>query len=126
MKSEQRVEDLGLDFEFNFYVSLYKKLPNDKRLIPILAELYTRHGEIEKGLELDRKLVEIDENDATAHYNLACSLSLVKNFEEAICALRQSISLGYCDFNWMLEDQDLQALRTTEYFTQLKRDLGFL
>lgn len=126
MKSEQTVGDLALDFEFNFYVSLYKKLPNDKRLISLLAELYTRHGEIEKGLELDRKLVEIDESSATAHYNLACSLSLVENFEEAICALRKSISLGYCDFNWMLEDQDLQALRTTEYFTQLKRDLGFL
>ena len=126
MKSEQTVGALALDFEFNFYVSLYKKLPNDKRLISILAELYTRHGEIEKGLELDRKLVEIDESNATAHYNLACSLSLVENFEEAICALRKSISLGYCDFNWMLEDQDLQALRTTEYFTQLKRDLGFL
>lgn len=126
MKSEQTVGDLALDFEFNFYVSLYKKLPNDKRLISILAELYTRHGEIEKGLELDRKLVEIDKTNATAHYNLACSLSLVENFEEAICALRKSISLGYCDFNWMLEDQDLQALRTTEYFTQLKRDLGFL
>ena len=126
MKSEQTVGDLALDFEFNFYVSLYKKLPNDKRLISILAELYTRHGEIEKGLELDRKLVEIDESNATAHYNLACSLSLVENFEEAICALRKSISLGYCDFNWMLEDQDLQALRTSEYFTQLKRDLGFL
>ena len=126
MKSEQTVGDLALDFEFNFYVSLYKKLPNDKRLISILAELYTRHGEIEKGLELDRKLVEIDESNATAHYNLACSLSLVENFEEAICALRKSISLGYCDFNWMLEDQDLQALRATEYFMQLKRDLGFL
>jgi tetratricopeptide (TPR) repeat protein len=126
MKSEQTVGDLALDFEFNFYVSLYKKLPNDKRLISILAELYTRHGEIEEGLELDRKLVEIDESNATAHYNLACSLSLVENFEEAICALRKSISLGYCDFNWMFEDQDLQAFRTTEYFTQLKRDLGFL
>ena len=77
MKSEQTVGDLALDFEFNFYVSLYNKLPNDKRLISILAELYTRHGEIEKGLELDRKLVEIDESNATAHYNLACSLSLV-------------------------------------------------
>ncbi len=86
MKSEQTVGDLALDFEFNFYVSLYKKLPNDKQLISILAELYTRHGEIEEGLELDRKLVEIDESNATAHYNLACSISLVENFEEAICA----------------------------------------
>lgn len=119
-------EDDSVNFEVRFFQSLYEKLPNDKRLVSILAELYTCHGEIEKGLELDRKLVEIDEINATAHYNLACSLSLVENFEEAICALRKSISLGYCDFNLMLEDQDLQALRATDYFTQLKRDLGFL
>ena len=119
-------EDDSVNFEFQFFQSLYEKLPNDKRLISILAELYTCHGEIEKGLKLDRKLVEADKTNSTAHYNLACSLSLVENFEEAICALRKSISLGYSDFNWMLEDQDLKALRTTEYFTQLKRDLGFL
>ena len=76
-------EDDFVNFEYHFFQSVYEKLPNDKRLISILAELYTCHGEIEKGLELDRKLVEIDETNATAHYNLACSLSLNENFEEA-------------------------------------------
>lgn len=126
MNSDKTVEDLSLDFEFNFYKSLYKKLPNDKRLLSLLAELYTRNGEIDKGLELDRKLVEIDDKCETAHYNLACSLSLKGDLEGAIIALKKSISLGYCDFNWMFEDQDLSALRKTEYFSQLKRDLGIL
>ena len=126
MSSDKTVEDLSLDFEFNFYKSLYKKLPNDKRLLSLLAELYTRNGEIDKGLELDRKLVKIDDKCETAHYNLACSLSLKGDLEGAIVALKKSISLGYCDFNWMFEDQDLSALRKTEYFSQLKRDLGIL
>lgn len=126
MNSEKRIENLSLDFEFNFYKTLYEKLPNDKRLISILAEMYTRHGEIDKGLELDQKLVKIDDGNALAHYNLACSLSLKEQFEDAVDALRQSISLGYCDFDWMLEDEDLKALRKTYHFLQLKKDLGIL
>ena len=126
MSFNETVEDSSIDYEFIFYKSLYKKLPNDKRLLSILAEMYTRKGEIDKGLELDRKLVKIDASNSTAYYNLACSLSLKQNFQEAIEALRKSISLGYCDFNWMFEDEDLSALRETEYFEQLKRDLGIL
>ena len=126
MSVNKTVEDSSIDFEFNFYKSLYKKLPNDKRLLSILAEMYTRNGEIDKGLKLDKKLVEIDASNSTAHYNLACSLSLKENFQDAIEALRKSISLGYCDFNWMLEDKDLSTLRETEYFERLKRDLGIL
>ena len=126
MSVNKRVEDSSIDFEFNFYKSLYKKMPNDKRLLSILAEMYTRNGDIDKGLKLDKKLVEIDESNSTAHYNLACSLSLKENFQDAIEALRKSISLGYCDFNWMFEDEDLSALRETNYFEQLKRDLGIL
>ena len=126
MSVNKTIEDSSIDFEFNFYKSLYKKLPNDKRLLSILAEMYTRNGAIDKGLELDRKLVKIDASNSTAHYNLACSLSLKENFQDAIEALRKSISLGYCDFNWMFEDEDLSALRETEYFEQLKRDLGIL
>ena len=126
MSVNKKVEDSSIDFEFNFYKSLYKKLPNDRRLLSILADMYTRNGEIDKGLKLDKKLVEIDAFNPTAHYNLACSLSLKKNFQDAIEALRKSISLGYCDFKWMFEDEDLSALRETEYFEQLKRDLGIL
>ena len=50
MSVNKTVEDSSIDFEFNFYKSLYKKLPNDKRLLSILAEMYTRNGEIDKGL----------------------------------------------------------------------------
>ena len=38
MSLNKTVEDSSIDFEFNFYKSLYKKLPNDKRLLSILAE----------------------------------------------------------------------------------------
>lgn len=126
MNLDETTEGSSCDFEFNFYKSLYKKLPNDKRLIGLLAEMYTRHGAIDKGLELDKKLVVLDEDNPTAHYNLACSLSLKEDLKSSINALRKSIQLGYCDFDWMLEDKDLSALRRSEYFLQLKHDLGIL
>ena len=56
MSVNKTVEDSSIDFEFNFYKSLYKKLPNDKRLLSILAEMYTRNGEIDKGLRIRQKV----------------------------------------------------------------------
>ncbi len=117
---------MGDHFELDFFKSLYRRLPNDKRVVSILAEIYTHSGLIDEGLRLDRKLVRIDSSNALAHYNLACSLSLKLRLKDAMESLRQSIKLGYSDFNWMLEDKDLEALRETTIFINLKRELGLL
>jgi|TARA_B100001093_G_C26803829_1_gene1004608 tetratricopeptide (TPR) repeat protein len=117
---------MGDHFELDFFKSLYKRLPNDKRVISILAEIYTHSGLIDEGLKLDQKLVRIDSTNALAHYNLACSLSLKLRFKDALSSLKESIKLGYRDFNWMLEDEDLEALRETTIFMKLKKELGLL
>ena len=49
--------------------------------------------------------------DALAHYNLACSLSLLRKAEPALRALRQAIHLGYRDFRFIREDSDLDHIR---------------
>ena len=117
---------MGDHFELDFFKSLYRRLPNDKRVVSILAEIYTHSGLIDEGLRLDRKLVRIDSSNALAHYNLACSLSLKLRLKDAMESLRQSIKLGYNDFNWMLEDKDLEALRETTIFINFKKELGLL
>lgn len=117
------VKDL---FEIQFFESLYKKLPNDKKVLSILAELYTSSGEIDKGLKLDEKLVKMDPTDACAYYNLACSYSLKNRLNEAMEALRQAVSLGYRDFKWMLEDADLESLRCSVSFKGFLDDLGIV
>ena len=71
------------------------------------------------GLRMDRKLVRLLPSDATAHYNLACSLALVKRKAEALRSLRQAVELGYRDFDWMQQDPDLEGLKNHPLFLAL-------
>jgi hypothetical protein len=68
---------------------------------------------------MDRRLVRLQPANATAHYNLACSLALTRRRSAALRSLRQAVELGYSDFDWMSQDPDLEALKTYPAFTAL-------
>ena len=112
-----------LDFELSFFESLHKRMPKDFRVASALAHIYTKTGRIDAGLKMDRKLVRLDPEDPTAHYNLACSLSLKGRKADAVKALRSAISLGYKDFHWMQHDPDLNGLSKYSGFLELLTDL---
>ncbi|MDQ8205961.1 hypothetical protein QEH52_00440 [Coraliomargarita sp. SDUM461003] len=114
----------NLDFELSFFESLHRRMPKDVQVASILAHIYTQAGRIDSGLKMDRKLVRLDPEDPTAHYNLACSLSLKGRAAEAVEVLRTAISLGYKDFNWMQHDPDLNAIHEYAGFQRLLSDLG--
>ncbi|WPJ94808.1 hypothetical protein SH580_15355 [Coraliomargarita algicola] len=114
----------NLDFELSFFESLHRRMPKDIQVASILAHIYTQVGRIDAGLKMDRKLVRLDPEDPTAHYNLACSLSLKGRNSEALEVLRTAISLGYKDFHWMQHDPDLGALHEYAGFRCLLSDLG--
>ena len=84
-----------------------------------LGETYTRRGWYEKGLDVDRRLSQLRPHEPVIWYNLACSLSLLKRYDESLDALRQAIGLGYDDFEYMLKDSDLGALRQLPKFRRL-------
>jgi len=107
------------DFEIEFYESILKRNPKYTDVIALLGELYTRTGRITDGLRMDRRLVRLQPENATAHYNLACSLALKKRRSEALSTLRKAISLGYDDFDWLLQDPDLENLKNHPDFLQL-------
>lgn len=113
----------NLEFEMGFFESLHQRMPRDIQVASILAHIYTQSGRIDLGLKIDRKLVRLDPEDPTAHYNLACSLSLKARKAEAVKALRTAISLGYKDFDWMQHDPDLNGLSDYFGFRQLLSDL---
>ena len=124
MKKEGLIKKkTGNSFEYDFFLSLYKKLPNDENVITILAELHTRYENFNDGLILDRKLVLLKPTDPIAHYNLACSLSLKKKYSESIKSLNKAIALGFSDFSLMFNDNDLSGLRDTDFFLLLKQNL---
>jgi predicted Zn-dependent protease len=113
----------NLDFELSFFESLHRRMPKDIRVASILAHIYTQVGQIDAGLKMDRKLVRLEPNDPTVHYNLACSLSLKGRSADAVKVLRVAIDLGYKDFEWMQHDPDLSALSEYPGFIELLSDL---
>lgn len=107
------------EFEIHFFESVLKRDPAYTDVIEILGGLYTKHGRVADGLRMDRRLVRLLPSDATAHYNLACSLALVKRKSEALRSLRQAVELGYRDFDWMQQDPDLEGLKNHPLFIAL-------
>ena len=110
-------------FEITFYESVLRRDPRYTDVIEILGGLYTKTGRIADGLRMDRRLVKLEPANATAHYNLACSLSLLKRKTDALRTLAHAITLGYTDYEWMAKDPDLAFLKKSGEFQALAAKL---
>ena len=110
-------------FDISFYEAVHARVPDYVDVIELLGGLYTKTGRIADGLKMDRKLVRLQPANATAHYNLACSLALSKRRTDALRALRQAVALGYSDLQWLLQDPDLETLKGDPAFQELLRKL---
>lgn len=110
-------------FDINFYEAVHKRVPDYIDVIELLGGLYTKNGRISDGLRMDRKLVRLQPENATAHYNLACSLALSRRRADALRSLRKAVSLGYQDLDWMSQDPDLESLKHAPEFQKLLKQL---
>ncbi len=110
-------------FEIGFFESVLRREPGYVDVVEILGGLYTRQGRIADGLKMDRKLVKLQPRNATAHYNLACSLALSSRKTDALRSLRQAVQFGYRDFDWMQQDPDLEKLKQHPEFRSLLAQL---
>jgi Flp pilus assembly protein TadD len=111
------------EFEIRFFESVLRRNASDATVIELLGGLYTRQGRIADGLRMDRRLVKLQPGNATAHYNLACSLALSKRNRDALRELEAAVQLGYSDFDWMQQDPDLEALKHHPKFQAMLRTL---
>ncbi len=111
------------EFEIRFFESVLRRDPGYVVVVELLGGLYTRQGRIADGLKMDRKLVRLQPDNATAHYNLACSLALLKRKGEALRELQRAVKLGYEDFDWLQQDPDLDALKHHPQFQALLQAL---
>jgi tetratricopeptide (TPR) repeat protein len=108
-----------LEFETSFFESILRRDRNYVEVIELLGSLYTRQGRIQEGLKMDRRMVKLRPENAVAHYNLACSLALLKKREACLAALREAIRLGYEDYEWMAKDKDFASLEDDPEFIAL-------
>jgi hypothetical protein len=111
------------EFEMRFFESVLRRNRAYTEVVEILGGLYTKHGRVADGLKMDRKLVKLQPANATAHYNLACSLALSKRKADALRSLRHAVALGYRDFDWMKQDPDLEELKAHPDFVSLLEPL---
>ena len=122
MPKRTRAQEL-LDFEIAFYEKLLRAYPDFVDVLIPLGTTYTRAGLHEKGLQVDRRLTQLRQDDPLAWYNLACSYSLLDRVDEAMEALRQAFSRGYADLAYLQKDADLANLRRSPKFRQFLESL---
>ena len=107
------------EFDTRFFEAVHQRDPLFSDVVELLGGLYTKQGRIADGLKMDRKLVRLRPDNATAHYNLACSLALCRRRTEALRSLEHAIALGYDDYDWMQQDPDLEGLKGHPAFQKL-------
>jgi tetratricopeptide (TPR) repeat protein len=113
-----------LDFEIDFFTGILERHPNYLDVLRVHGNNLTLRGRYLEGLQIDKRLVNLRPSDALAHYNLACSFALLRKKEQSLKALRQAIELGYRDFRYILEDRDLENIRSDPRFRQLLREFN--
>jgi len=109
----------NLDFEITFFERLLEHKPTFVQALVALGDAYTKKGLYEKGLEIDKRLVQLKPKDDIVYYNLACDYSLLEQAEQSLQALEQALELGYRDFSFMEKDPDLAFIRKDPRFRQL-------
>lgn len=125
----KKAEALALDFEADFLEAALdgaeckRPVGEQIELLAHLGDLYTRLGRLDKGLEVDKKLVIICPEEPIFHYNLACSHSRLGEVESAIRSLEEAIRLGYQNFDHLRKDRDLDNLKQDARFLKLLRQL---
>ena len=98
-------------FEITFFEGVLHHQPLFIEALHSLGDLYTKNGDYEKGLSIDKRLEILCPQDPIVLYNLACSYSLLKKVDQAYFFIKESVQSGYDDFDYMKEDKDLNNLR---------------
>jgi tetratricopeptide (TPR) repeat protein len=115
-------EQTQLDFELGFFAAILERDDAFVDVLRVHGNNLTLKRRFNDGLEIDKRLIQLRPHDPLAHYNLACSYALLKKPELALKALRRAVELGYRDFRYMREDNDLDAIRHDPRFRQLIRE----
>ena len=111
-----RLDRSAIAFETSILELLVEQNPANIDYLVALGQAYARLRRHQCGLAVDRTLVAQKPDEPTFRYNLACSLVLTGDLNGACGELLKAIEYGYRDFEHMLADDDLDALRNDNRF----------
>jgi serine/threonine protein kinase/Flp pilus assembly protein TadD len=93
--------------------------PDDARAWYLGATILVRMRDHKRGFEWARRALEIDPEETSILYNVACVYSLLGRTEEAIGCLEKVMEHGTFYKNWAAKDSDLDAVRSDPRFQAL-------
>ena len=112
------------DFDIAFFEQVIASDPCHEDALLFLGTAYTERGDNEKGFQMDMRLVRLRPQDPVAHYNLACSYSLLSQLDQAFDALTEAICCGYRDLDHLESDPDLAGVRADPRYRELREMLA--
>ena len=113
-----------LEFEIQFFEGIAQRDPGYIEALQILGDAYTKTGQWEKGLQVDKRLARLCPDSPLVFYNLACSYSVMGRIDQAFAALRKAVKLGYDDSRWLGQDPDLENLRCDSRFEDIRKNVA--
>ena len=119
-KKLSRVSQRDLDAKIEFLEGLVRRDPDYVDALQLLGDHYTQHGRYLDGLKVDEHLTRLEPRSPLVFYNLACSYSLIEQFDRAALALEKALQLGYRDFHWLARDPDLHQLRQQPIYRDIE------
>ena len=119
-KKLSRASQRELDVKIQFMEGLVRRDPAYVDALQLLGDHYTQRGRYPEGLQVDERLARLEPRNPLVFYNLACSYSLIEQFDHAALALEKALQLGYRDFRWLARDPDLRKLRQQPVYRDLE------
>jgi serine/threonine protein kinase/tetratricopeptide (TPR) repeat protein len=101
-----------------------RKVPEDARARILLATDYAEVGRVDDAMREANLARLLRPNEATVHYNAACTFCALNKKEEALEALKTAWKSGFKDSDWARRDPDLEILRGDPEFEKLYPESG--
>ncbi len=107
------------DSAFRYYKTAVKLDPNYESAAQNLGLLYHSVGQYDSAIVYLKKSVQLDSTKGKNYFRLACSYALNNQPTEAISYLKQAFEKGYKNYDSLISDPDLDALKNNKEFQAL-------
>ena len=93
--------------------------PDDARAMTMGAGAMAALGDQEHALNFANRAVAVDPDDAFVLYNVACTYASLGKLDDSIATLECAVDKGYAHKEWMQNDPDLEAIRSSPRYQSL-------
>ncbi|MGA9291514.1 MAG: protein kinase [Ignavibacteriaceae bacterium] len=104
---------------YEIFPAYLKKNPDDGRTRTYYAKVLFYMGKLEDAKKEEKKALHLNPDDPLMLYNAACFYSLIGEKSLALDCLKNSIRLGFANYEWIKIDSDLNSIRNDAEFTEI-------